>query len=246
MIKKKINLDDLEVAPRVHIKDEVVVEESESESRVGSNEAVSPQPVPQPEQQNNAFVGEPPIDEDDTDEEKEEELERRAEAREDAEDGINPEELVNQPNLMSVSRVNRAPEVDNEYEKFRMLVQGSDTSDGYVGGSLPFDMALTKIETAEDRALLRLEGECLIESSALFGRDSQLSSEFREYLKGDIMLSRGAQGFLTQSLITTRNESFVNKNVRQDKSERFGKGGDKTGFLGGMNNQPQPNYVQNY
>lgn len=117
---------------------------------------------------------------------------------------------------------NRIPDIQNDFEKAKIILQGATNSNEEIGGALMWDANLAKIETPEDKAILRAAYGSLISSAAMFGKNSKLFAYLWEEAKSELSLSRSAQGFAAKMANTQITQSFVDKNV---KTQRQGSGG---------------------
>lgn len=240
---KKIRLD-IDVPPVVNTQAESKKEESKVESgelaQSQSSGSPSPNPTPQPTPAPAAvFDSDPEGNELDEDEQEE-----RAEALEEAAFEGEAPVFDNAP-LNNPGQQAYVEEIENELGKFRLLVQGSDTRDSYLGNSQPFDIALMNIKSPEERAIIRQDVESYLECAILFGRDSVLASEMLQHVKTDIMVSRADNAMLSKLLVTSINLSQMDKLVtRQEKQTLVS---NKQGLFGN-NGQPPQNtpYQQNF
>lgn len=228
---KKIKLD-IDVAP--HVEDKVKVEPIVEPER---SVVVSDYAKEESKEQAIAFT-----EDDDSDKDDDEDYQ---EAKQEADyEGEPVENVLNESNPQSNNGFQaNVEELENELGKFKMLVQGSDTRDSFLGNSLPFDMALSNIKSPEERAIFRLDGQAYLEACSLFGRDSPYASELLQILKSDIMISRADNSMLSKLLVTNISQNFTDKTVnRSDKQTMVGQ--PKQGLFGGKN--PDSPYQQNF
>jgi len=155
-------------------------------------------------------------------------------------DGVEFNEPVEQDTRISPNQPiydNQVGEIESEFDTKRLLLQGTNIKDGKAGGRMPWDLRASFAKES-DRPIIRAEGEALNMATEMFGEDSWLASMILEETHTDIDLMSAIDGHITNTLITTRNISTVDKNVnRQDRIVPV-----KPGLFGGNTQEPQKLY----